>query len=71
MKYEFRTNINCGGCIEKITPYLNGNQKISKWNVDTANPSKILTIETDSLSERDICEIVRQGGFTAKSLNAE
>lgn len=22
-KLKFKTNINCGGCIEKVTPFLN------------------------------------------------
>ena len=69
MRYQFKTNINCGGCIAKIAPHLNGNSKISKWQVDTTSPSKILSVDTDQLTETEIIEVVKQAGFTATSLN--
>lgn len=69
MKYQFKTNINCGGCIAKITPHLNGNHDIINWSVDTANPAKILTVETDKLDEAGIANIVKEAGFTATGLN--
>lgn len=69
MKYQFKTNINCGGCIAKIAPHLNGNHNINRWNVDTANPAKILTVETDGLNETEVATIITQAGFNATSLN--
>ena len=47
---KFKTNVNCGGCIANVTPYLNRAQNVSKWSVDTSTPMKILTIETDGLT---------------------
>lgn len=69
MKYQFITNINCGGCIAKIAPHLNGNHSVNRWNVDTANPAKVLTVETDSLNEADVTKIVTEAGFTATSMS--
>ncbi len=38
---KFKTNINCGGCISKITPYLDKQKGIESWEVDTdLNPGK-------------------------------
>lgn len=49
---QFKTNINCGGCVAKVTPGLNETEGICHWNVDTNNPNKILTVEIDSASKK-------------------
>lgn len=64
-KYQFNTNINCGGCIATVTPHLNANDKIKHWEVDTQNPKKVLTVETEGLSTEAITEIVNKAGFKA------
>lgn len=67
--YQFKTNINCGGCIANVTPYLDANNQIKSWKVDTANPNKILTIETEELTPEMIQTIVKNAGYKAESLN--
>lgn len=69
MKYQFKTNINCSGCIESVTPYLSANNEIKHWEVDTKSPDKVLTIETDNLSDEMIREIVKKAGYKAEKLN--
>lgn len=59
---KFKTNINCGNCIATVTPFLNNIEGIN-WKVDTENPEKILTVETDSASENEIIEAVKKAGF--------
>jgi copper chaperone len=68
-KYRFKTNIQCEGCIEKVTPYLNANNEIRSWSVDIQNPNKILTIETDNLTNEMIKEIVKKAGYDVKVIN--
>ena len=51
---KFKTNINCGGCISKVTPFLNKQEGVESWEVDTSNPDKILTIESDGATEEDV-----------------
>ena len=58
----------CGSCIAKVTPYLEANNEIKHWEVDTQNPNKILTVETDNLSDETVREIVRQAGYKAEKL---
>lgn len=70
MEYRFKTNINCGGCIAKVAPHLNGNKDIEKWSVETANPAKILTVITSNLNEGEVIAAVQQAGFTATSLDS-
>ncbi len=39
------------GCVAAVTPHLNANNEIKSWEVDTANPQKVLTVETENLSD--------------------
>ncbi len=66
-KLTFKTNINCGGCVAKVTPHLNNASYINSWNVDTNNPNKILTIETAALvNAQQIINLVQEIGFYAE-----
>jgi copper chaperone len=60
---KFKTNINCSGCVANVTPYLNGNENIKKWEVDTANPEKILSVEADQIDEKEVMELVQKAGY--------
>ena len=67
-KFQFKTNINCSGCVEKVTPHFANAAGVKHWEVDTNNPSKILTVETDVLSEADIKNIVTRAGFRIETV---
>ncbi len=66
---KFKTNIKCGGCIAKVAPALNEEKKILKWEVDTASPDRILSIETEHLNAQEITSIIAKAGFQAEPLN--
>lgn len=66
--YKFKTNINCGGCIAAVTPFLNANNEIKKWSVDTTDKNKILTVETDHLSSEMVEQIVKSAGYKTEKL---
>jgi copper chaperone len=68
-KYQFKTNIMCEGCIEKVTSYLESNNEIRSWHVDITNKDKILTIETDKLSSEIVREIIKNAGYSAEPLH--
>ena len=63
---KFKTNVNCGGCISTVTPHLNEIKGISKWSVDTANPQKILTVETEETSSAEIINALNAAGYEAE-----
>ena len=65
---KFNTNINCGGCLQKVTPKLNEVAGSGHWQVDLANPKKVQTVETDSSDEETIILAVRKAGFEAQSV---
>ena len=65
---QFKTNINCGGCIAKVAPFMNEKKDIIKsWKVDTATPERVLTVETEAGAEA-VEAIVAQAGFKAEEL---
>ncbi|MCC5945234.1 MAG: hypothetical protein JJT94_09875 [Bernardetiaceae bacterium] len=63
-----KTNIKCNGCIEKVTPHLDGEARIEKWEVDTKNPNKPLTITTDNFSETEIINLLEKAGFKGEKM---
>lgn len=67
---KFKTTINCGGCVATVTPHLNQLQGIEKWNVDTANPLKILTVETSGLAPEVIIEKLKTVGYKAELITS-
>ena len=62
---KFKTTINCGGCKSKASNFLNTEKAIVKWDVDTDNPDKILTVEGEGISEQLIAATVAKAGFKA------
>jgi len=60
---KFKTSINCAGCLAKVSPFLNAEQTIEKWEVDTSEPEKILTVETDESNADRVMSIVKSAGF--------
>ena len=65
--YKFKTNINCGGCVAGVTPFLNELNDI-KWEVDTENPQKILTVQSENVSEEEIKNAVKKAGFEIETV---
>lgn len=65
-----KTNINCGGCVARVTPVLNKVAGENNWKVDTQNPNKILSVNTDSISEQDVIQAVTKAGFKAQPVNS-
>src|SRR5690606_30291200 len=54
--FKFKTNINCGGCIAAVTPHLDRLDGVIRWEVDTDNKDKILTVVSGGASEQQIIE---------------
>ena len=59
---KFKTNIKCSGCVAAVTPHLNEAVGEANWNVDIADPSKILSVNGD-VSESKIVSAVQKAGF--------
>ena len=68
MSLKFKTNINCGGCKAKVTPFLDQLNGISNWEVDLDNPDKILTVDARNLTPEDVTAAVGKAGFKAEKI---
>lgn len=62
--FKFKTNIKCSGCMDRVTPVLNGNTGIKKWEVNILEPDKILRVETE-LTAAEIQRVVEKAGYKA------
>jgi copper chaperone len=65
---QFKTNINCGGCVATVKPLLDNAEGICHWDVDTANKDKILSVHSEGITEEQVLEIVKKAGFKAEPL---
>lgn len=65
---KFKTNINCNGCVEKVTPFLNDADGICHWDVDTTNRDKILSVHSEGITEEDVIQKVQEAGFKIEIL---
>ena len=64
---QFKTTIKCSGCVAKVTPFLNEALGENNWEVDYANPAKVLTV----VGEKDtakIIEAVEKAGYKAEKM---
>ncbi|MEJ8817650.1 heavy-metal-associated domain-containing protein [Lacibacter sp. H407] len=63
----FKTNIKCSGCIATATPFLDKVAGEDNWEVDVANPEKILRIEADqSVTAEQVIKAVEEAGYKAE-----
>lgn len=65
---KFKTNLNCGGCVSKVQSDLDNIVGVSNWNVDLTNPNKILSVQTEEITEEEILRIIKSKGFNAEVL---
>ena len=64
---QFKTNINCGGCVATVTPFLDEAKGIKRWEVDTTNREKLLTVHSDGITAQEVIEKVKEAGFKIES----
>jgi copper chaperone len=67
---QFKTNLNCGGCVSKVQADLDNANGIGAWEVDTTNSDKILTIKSEGITEQEVVALVKSKGFKAEPLSA-
>lgn len=65
---QFKTTINCGGCVSRVKPGLDNAEGIREWNVDIDNPDKILTVQSEGITVDQVIAIVQSKGFKAEAL---
>jgi len=66
-KQQFKTNIKCEGCVEKVTPFLNETAGNGNWSVDLTNPSRVLTVNGE-VAEAHVREALQKAGYKGERL---
>ena len=66
---QFKTNINCSGCVATVKPLLDKAEGIENWEVNTSDKSKILTVHSHGITEQQIIDTVQKSGFKIESIN--
>ncbi|MBA4054412.1 MAG: heavy metal transport/detoxification protein [Marivirga sp.] len=64
---KFKTTIKCSGCVAKVTPFLNEALGEGNWQVDTTNPSKVLTVAGQP-DHTKVIATVEKAGYKAEQL---
>jgi Cu2+-exporting ATPase len=67
-KYQYKTNINCNGCIAAVTPNMSAENGIINWSVDTDNPNKILSVEVNDIKSQIVEEAVKKAGYSIEPI---
>ncbi len=68
-KFQFKTNINCGGCVASVKPHLDNLNGVCHWDVDTANKDKVLSVQSNGVSQEEVIQKVKEAGFKIEVLN--
>jgi len=67
-EFQFKTTLNCGGCVSKVKSDLDDAEGIHNWNVDIANADKILTVNSNGITEEEVIAIIKSKGFKAEPI---
>ncbi len=67
---KFKTTIKCTGCLAKVSPFLNEEKSIEKWDVNILTPEKTLTVETEETDPEKIIAAVQKAGFEIEQINS-
>lgn len=67
-EFQFKTSLDCGGCISKVKSDLDNAAGISHWDVDTTNADKILTVRSNGITEEEVVAIIKSKGFKAEPI---
>lgn len=62
-KLQFKTNINCSGCVASVKEPLDTAAGIQEWEVDTANKDKVLTVVSSGISTEQVVDTIQKAGF--------
>ncbi|OEK01560.1 hypothetical protein BFP97_08510 [Roseivirga sp. 4D4] len=65
-KAIYKTNINCGGCIATVTPFMEQAKSVEDWSVDTDSKNKLLTVSGANLDKKEVENLVKSAGFEIK-----
>jgi copper chaperone len=51
-----------------VKPFLEGNEHIDNWDIDTSNPGKILTVSGVNITPEIIIDTLSKSGYNAEEI---
>ncbi len=66
---KFKTNINCIGCLTKVTPFIEKEGITDLWEVSLSSPDKILTMDSDKNNSMQLMNAVTKAGYKIEQIN--
>lgn len=63
---RFKTNVQCSGCLSKVTPLLNQALGAENWNIDVNDPQKPLTVNAPGVNAEQVSQVLGKAGFSAE-----
>jgi copper chaperone len=64
---KYKTNVKCTGCVATVTPFLNAAVGENKWEVDLTDPSRVLTVKSDT-DTNVVIGALEKAGYKAEKL---
>ena len=68
-EFKFKTNINCGNCVKRVTPFIEKLEGIDSWKVDTDSSDKILTVISNGATKDQIVQAIQKVGFDIEDID--
>jgi copper chaperone CopZ len=62
---QFKTNIKCAACVEKVRSALNSSVGQDQWSVDLQSPARILSIP-EEVSTAQVVSALEAVGYQAE-----
>ncbi len=66
---RFKTNLQCGGCVRSVTPFLNEAVGEGRWTVDVSTEQKILEVRDNQVDAAVVLNAVAEAGFEAEEIH--
>ena len=63
-----KTNIRYKKHVKEVAPLLDGQNSISRWNIDLNDVDKVLRIESDNMELTEVVQLIHEAGFHCEEL---
>jgi tRNA G26 N,N-dimethylase Trm1 len=63
-----KTNIRFKKEVKAVAPLLDGQDSISRWNIDLNDIDKVLRIEANDMELTEVVQLIQEAGFQCEEL---
>ncbi len=63
-----KTNIRYKKDVKEVAPLLDGQDNISRWNIDLNDIDKVLRIEANDIELTEVVQLIQEAGFHCEEL---